>query len=114
MAEFLCPACKADPRPFGKGSQGRNCAFKASGKFALSNWNCATMTPLREIGEARNPTVDEGQSIAVIPFDRGDGGMFLILSWYKNLGATEGAWVANGTIMLPLTLATAERLVGAR
>ena len=76
------------------------CAFLAD-TFSTDNWNCATMHELRTICEDR-AVYNEDQYSAVVPvFDCGE---FLVLSWYKRRGRTEGAWIIDSGNVLPLTI----------
>ena len=73
------------------------------GRFTSENWNCLTANALRDHAERRE-TWSEGQYLGVIPFD----GAFIVLSWYKHRGRTEGAWMVFEGEALPLTLEHAE------
>jgi len=101
-----CPACKKR----GKTWMGEDpdCAFM-TGEFDPDNWNCATMNALRsleEIPQARRWCCDD-QSLLVFPLE----GEFIILSWYKNRGRTDGAWMLYSDLIEPLSLEAAERFL---
>jgi hypothetical protein len=82
------------------------CAFE-SGVFDTDNWMCATMNALRDKAED-NRVYNNEQSGALLP----DGeGSYIVLSWYKNRGRTEGAWVFDESDIEPLTLENAEALL---
>jgi len=100
-----CKLCKKR----GKAWNGDNpkCAF-ANGIFSNENWNCETANRLR------NLTIDtkfysNDQYCGVIDLD--ECGKFLILSWYKSRGRTEGAWVVDQSSISPITLKEAEELL---
>jgi len=101
-----CPLCKKR----GKTWMGADpdCAFM-TGEFDPDNWNCATMNALRgleELPQARRWCCDD-QSLLVFPLE----GEFLILSWYKNRGRTDGAWTLYSDLIEPLSLEAAERIL---
>ncbi len=105
-----CPRCIAEygvigrPEYFGSDPQ---CAF-ASGVFNGENWNCATANALRD--RAYESSVwSEDQHAAILPWD----GSFIVLSWYKRRGRTEGIWLLHGYAISPLTLEQAESYLGA-
>ena len=77
------------------------CAFENNETFSSVNWNCATMNELREIAE-ENAQWNEDQFIGTIPII--EDGTFVVLSWYKSRGRTEGAWFVDETEMTPLSL----------
>jgi hypothetical protein len=82
------------------------CAFE-SGVFDTDNWMCATMNALRDKAED-NRVYNNDQSGALLP----DGeGSYIVLSWYKNRGRTEGAWVFDESDLERLTLENAEALL---
>ena len=85
-----------------------NCAFDERGVFSSDNWNCATMNELRKIAEEREQW-NEDQYIAAIPII-GEG-TFVVLSWYKHRGRTEGAWFVDGGVMIPLVLEKAIKCI---
>lgn len=66
---------------------------------------CATMNALRQF--VVDKTVwNEDCNCAVLPvFDCGE---YLVLSWYKSRGRTDGAWIVSEDKMTPLTLEEAE------
>jgi hypothetical protein len=79
------------------------CAF-SSGTFYSENWNCVTANLLRDAAEMRKPLWSEDQYASLLPWE----GRFILLSWYKHRGRTEGAWLVDGTRIEPLTLADTE------
>jgi len=83
------------------------CGFSERGKFDHGNWNCATLNELRDRVE---PTAhsSEDQYLGVI----GNGGVFIVLTWYKWCGRTENAVVVDGDAVRPLTLRDAEFFLG--
>jgi hypothetical protein len=88
-----CPRCKADPQPANFGTP-RMCAFH-DGTFTPGNWNCATMTHLRdlaeELGEISGSCDEHVHTLYIDPsleeLPRG----FLVLQVYKRRGRTQGA-----------------------
>lgn len=78
------------------------CAF-VDGVFTSAGWNCATMNKLREEAQRIGSLWSDDQNLASIPVKPLDGD-FIVLSWYKRRGATEGAWIVSGCTIKPLTL----------
>lgn len=81
------------------------CAFEDE-EFSKNNWNCATMNKLRDVID--NPSWSDDQSTALIPMN---DGRFILLSWYKNRGCTEGAWIIDESECRRLTIKDAEELI---
>lgn len=98
MSGDTCPFCKVRVKNW-NGSDPK-CAFPG-GIFTPENWNCATMNELRNLAEVSSIHYDGDQRCAVLN-DREDGG-FLILSWYKSRGCTDGAWVIRESSVSALT-----------
>ena len=97
-----CNRCKER----GKTWQGSDptCAFDNEEELFQENWNCATMSELRQAAE--NKTVwSEDTNAALLPWD----GEFIVLKWYKSRGATECAFMLEGTEARPLSLDEAEQ-----
>jgi len=66
------------------------------------------MNALRNLTGGRFDQVcSEDQYTAILPNE----GSFIILSWYKNRGRTEGAWELSSEHSEALTLATAEQVL---
>jgi hypothetical protein len=80
------------------------CGFP-DGVFDRDNWNCATLNALRDLSGA--PTWSEDQNAMLLPLD----GSYVLLSWYKNRGRTEGAWLMSSSRIESLTLDDAERMI---
>jgi len=40
-----------------------------------------------------------------------DGGQYLVVSWYKSRGATEGMWIVYGDQIHPISLEGAESIL---
>jgi len=102
-----CPACKERGKNWYGGDP--TCAFLNNEEFDPDNWNCATMNALRaleELPQSRRWCCDD-QSLLVFPLE----GEFLILSWYKNRGRTDGAWTLYSDLIEPLSLEAAERVL---
>jgi len=83
------------------------CAFEAE-IFNSDNWNCATMNKLRDLAVDCKAYADD-QSCAIIPIP--DDYEFVILSWYKSRGRTEGAWIVSEEEIKPLTIDIAENII---
>jgi hypothetical protein len=89
------------------------CAFE-SGVFSHENWNCATMNTLRDICEkemesANHYPYNNDQRAWLFPvFGMGE---FLVLTWYKSRGKTDGAFVIDEERHTVLTLAEAEVII---
>ena len=81
------------------------CAFE-SGKFSEVNWNCATMNELRD--KADVTWGNDDQNASIIPIENGQ---FIILSWYKNRGRTEGAWIIDEGECKKLTIKEADKAI---
>ena len=104
-----CSRCKERGKPDYFGSD-PECAFP-DGVFNSSNWQCATMNDLRDKVDECDEYLSLGslrvndQSAALLA---DDAGRYIVLSWYKNRGRTEGAWLMSETHIEPLTLKDAE------
>jgi hypothetical protein len=68
------------------------------------------MCELRAIAEFEERSHYSMDQYAVLMEADGDPA-FLLLSWYKSRGRTEGAWVIEGADIHPLTLGEAERFI---
>lgn len=75
--------------------------------FSKENYQCATLNQLRFFSDDEHTVDSEEQHLSTLPF----GGRFIILSWYKNRGRTEGAWTIDGLTVRSLTLAIAEEFL---
>lgn len=91
------------------------CAFP-KGMFSPNNWNCETMNKLRDlVGDWDTESklgvqcYNNDQKIGLYPLN--DTGDFLILTWYKRRGRTEGAWINSGSSMKRLSLKEAEKII---
>lgn len=80
------------------------CAFPDGGKFVSDNWNCATMNVLRALIDTGSEVWSDDQWLGTLAV----GGKFLVLSWYKRRGRTEGAWLVDAGEIRPISLADAE------
>jgi hypothetical protein len=100
----MCKLCEDR----GKTWQGSNpkCAFK-QGTFSTDNWNCATMNKLRDICED-HMVGNEDQNAALLSGVESD---HIVLTWYKNRGRTEGAYMFYDGKPKKLTIKEAEKLL---
>ena len=110
--EGACPRCRERGKTW-NGDDPR-CAFPDGGRFVTRNWCCATMGRLREMAYPESTDPIPGvwawtneQSGGLIPYDGG----FIVLSWYKRRGRTEGAWFMYEDTVSPLTLEVAEDFI---
>ena len=98
---MTCKMCKERGQTW-EGDKPR-CAFE-SGVFDEDNWQCATINALRDLvyeGQSpMPPRVDyrycEDQKYATVCIDGiegADGALALWVSWYKNRGGTDQAWL---------------------
>ena len=94
-----CQAKYKGKRPSNFGDD-PNCAFDEWGAFQSENWQCAGLDELRE-AVYDNAHYSEDQHLGVVPYDGG----FIILSYYKNRGRTEGAWIVEESNIRLLTAA---------
>jgi hypothetical protein len=89
-----CELCRITPKGW-KGDD-RKCAF-LTGTFSGDNWQCATMSVFRE--EAYEVAVYCGETrVAVVPVEMDDEEervTHVVLSWYKNRGATADARIVG-------------------
>lgn len=99
-----CKRCRERGQTW-KGSAPK-CAFESE-VFSGNNWNCATMNALRELVEDKAVWNDD-QYLAMKSTGQG---IFIVLSWYKRRGRTEGAWWVFGEDMKPLTMRDAESVL---
>jgi len=77
------------------------CAFDSNGVFQESNWNCAGLGILRKACYEREVWNDD-QHCAILSIK--DQGSFIILSYYKHRGRTEGAWLVKEETIQLLTV----------
>jgi hypothetical protein len=113
-----CPRCEEAGKPENFG-QNRQCAFAEglpSTKFSGDNWNCVSMDILRKaVWERAVWEGDQACAVLSMPWSDDDEeafGSFIILSWYKNRGRTEEAWLyepGDKEPFAPLTLAAVDR-----
>ncbi len=108
-----CRRCEA--RDVGESEQYPKCGFPETNfrQFTSDNWSCATLNALRilarELGE---PIYREDQASILLPAST--PGCFIVLSWYKRRGKTEGAWLfREDKRPIPLPLEEAERTLDA-
>lgn len=111
-----CKRCIAAGQPTNFASP-RKCAFN-TGAFSPDNWNCETMNALRPqyddkqigCGAPCSTTLwNEDQNACLVSTGEGT---YILLSWYKNRGRTEGAWSFYGESAPELlTLELAEALL---
>jgi hypothetical protein len=102
----MCKACEDRGQTWNGDSP--SCAFDERGVFTSDNWNCATMNKLRALAEDRS-VWNEDQYCSIIPFK--DEGTYIVLSWYKHRGRTQGAWFVDEDTIAPLVLEKAEELI---
>lgn len=89
-----CVWCAKEYGPVGRPphfASDPRCAL-AGGVFATDNWNCAGLRRLRRDASSAEHW-NEDQHCAVLPIP--DTGSFIVLSYYKSRGRTEGAWVVE-------------------
>jgi hypothetical protein len=106
MAE--CKACKERGKTWdGSAPQ---CAFVQDGIFTgvfnSDNWNCATMNKLRNLCD--EPINNEDQNAEIIC---GVDSQHVVLTWYKRRGRTEGAFMLNDGVAMPLVITEAENII---
>jgi hypothetical protein len=100
-----CPRCVSRGHPEVCGSP-IECGFTSDGSFRSQNWNCATLGELRQLAWRNNrATRWDDVSICHVPLPEYGG--FVVLSWYKNRGRTDGAFVICEDECRPMTLADA-------
>lgn len=89
---MTCAKClAADPQPANFASP-RRCGFDKDDVFQSNNWNCLTLTSLRESAHiAEVVSFKDDQAASALPNYARDDGSFLILGWYKDRGRTEFA-----------------------
>jgi len=103
-----CKAC----RERGKDWQGDDpkCAFVKDGIFTgvfnPDNWNCATIKKLRDL--CVSVCWNEDQNAALLP---GVESQHILLTWYKRRGRTEGAFMLNDGVAMPLLITEAEQVI---
>lgn len=103
----MCKRC--DERIKNWNGDDPKCAFDARGVFISDNFMCATMEQLR-IKAYDNYVYNDDQKCCALPIE--DDGSFVVLSWYKNRGNTEGAWYVSEGNMIPLTIEKAIECIG--
>jgi len=105
-AERVCRRCKERGKTWA--GDPPKCGFPDQKPFVGLNWNCATLNDLRDHAE-KVEVYNEDQYAAVLPIP--DSGEFIVLTWYKHRGCTEGACVISGSQVRPLTLRDAHRFL---
>lgn len=102
--EHACDLCRSRTKSW-EGDD-PECAFAYARRFSVQNWNCATMSVLRQIAE-ESETGDSCDSFAgIVPVPELVSDNFdwhpthIVLHWYKSRGQTQGAIVfdSNGGI----------------
>jgi hypothetical protein len=112
---MTCPSCAADPQPKNFGDP-RKCAFRDDGAFTRNNWSCATIDGLLDYTCFDTFGTNESIELVrrwtrVIPLDEDEQWMhrgWIVLTRYKNRGATTDAVLVGDFVHEPLTLAIAE------
>lgn len=115
---MACAACKAR----GKTWNGDDpvCGFHPDSSFNPDNWNCATLNALRDIsresasyagGVMGQRFGDSSVGVFCIPEDMEHGGTVLVLTWYKNRGRTNRAWVIGYCAPSSATLELCEAII---
>lgn len=109
MSDQACPRCVQRGQTWS--GDDPKCAF-SSGTFSPDNWNCATANALRDEADSEEhpPRWSEDQYGALVPWE----GRFIVLSWYKHRGRTEGCWLMNSDRLEPLSLEDAEHFLRER
>ena len=93
----MCKLCEIRVKDW-NGSDPR-CGFDSNGDFTDNNWNCATLINLRcLITDHDEEVYADDQYSGLIPL----GASFVLLSWYKRRGGTEGAWIVDEGRIRPL------------
>ena len=80
------------------------CAFTTlKGNFTSKNWNCKLMNDLRTLLEDdRIYSEDESAVLRAIPYNDNEDeyiGDYVLLTWYKNRGKTDGFWIVMSNII---------------
>lgn len=107
MEVVMCKMC--DERGQNYNGDAPKCAFDERGVFTSENFMCATMEQLR-IKAYDKAVYNDDQKCCVLPIK--DDYSFVVLSWYKNRGSTEGAWYVSEGNMIPLTIEKAIECIG--
>lgn len=79
--------------------------------FYPDNWKCAALDTIRDL--ARKVEVGNfDQHVAILPW-RGEAPSwdYLVVSYYKHRGQTEGLWVLSGRTMQPATYGDVEEFI---
>ncbi len=106
--DLRCPRCRDQVLPSNVNATHVKCAF-VSGTFDSSNWNCGTMTRLRETADDMRTCWNDDNNACLLPMP---DGTHLLLVWYKSRGQTLAAWVAEGALPpRPATVADAEAAI---
>ena len=97
---MACKACKERGKTWD--GDDPKCAFEHD-VFSYDNWNCATMSLLRNHASLR-PIYNEDQYLGVMNLECG---AFLVLTWYKSRGRCDGAIIIDEaeTIQLDCNMA---------
>ena len=101
---MVCKKCKERIKNW-NGSDPK-CAFP-DGVFNTDNWNCATMNELRGLCE-ESYCYNNDQYAALL---EGAGCDFVLLTWYKHRGRTNGAYQLTDNACTPLTIKEAEEVI---
>jgi hypothetical protein len=98
-----CYRCQTIPKSW-QGNE-RECAFK-DGVFSPDNWNCATVAGLRDMAQIVVNNSDQNAAMVALT-----GGVYMVISWYKNRGGTEGIWLFREGMIHPIHIEEAEMLL---
>lgn len=71
------------------------CAFDDKGNFVKENWNCATLSIIREYAVENNLDIYDSDNRALM-ISNGDG-LFLGLFWYKRRGKVDKLFNINSS-----------------
>lgn len=85
--------------------QDPKCAFDEDGNFLKDNWNCILLDKLRNDA---NEIWSEDNHCAILPYS----GEFIILSYYKHRGRTNGFWILSEDEIRQGTEKEAEEYLG--
>lgn len=97
-----CPRCRREYNEAELHDAPRvRCAFANTGVFSPDNYSCGALTQLRDLAGQINAHNDD-ENACLLPDDV-HCGSFILITWYKSRGRTQGLWLVNQSSVTPVT-----------
>lgn len=102
-----CPRCRAEYSAEElRNSPQIKCAFANTGVFNADNYSCGTMIKIRELA-GQVSMYNEDEHACLLPNDA-HSGSFVLVTWYKSRGHTQGLWLVDQNTISPMTYQQAD------